>query len=115
MAGRQERFSAATLPPTHPLNDPHSLQHGKRFSFVEIISRDPGYAERTGALQGRITAAVLRAVFDEHWGTGLGGPNEAGRAGVRFLNVAEKQLIKEANQIWEGELGYPTAAHKLLL
>ena len=27
----------------------------ERFSFAEIISRDPGYAERAGALQGRVT------------------------------------------------------------
>ena len=90
-------------------------QHGARFSCVEIISRDPAYAERAGALQGRITADVLRAVYDAHWGTAPGGPNAAARGGVRFLNVAEKQLIKEANQLWQAELGYPMQDHKLLL
>ena len=95
--------------------DALKLQHGNRFSYVEIISRDPGYAEHVGALQGRITADVLRAVYDEHWGTSVSGPNEEARGGVRFLNVAEKQLIKEADKLWQFELGYPQQAHKLLL
>ena len=56
---------------------------------------------------------VLSLVFDEYWGTAIGGPNEAARAGVRFLAIAEKKLIRQTNRIWE-QLGYPMEGHKLL-
>ena len=52
-------------------------------------------------------------MFDEYWGTAIGGPNEAARDGVRFLAIAEKKLIRQTNSIWEHELGYPMD-HKLL-
>lgn len=83
-----------------------------QFSFVEIVSRDPDYAERVGALQGRVTAEAMRLVFDAYWGTDPDGPNASARSGVRYLNVAEKKLIKQTNRLW-AELGYPEEQHKL--
>lgn len=89
--------------------------HPDRFSFVEIFSRDPEWAEQTGSLTGRIDADVCRQVFDEYWGTAVGGPNEASRPNVRFQNVAEKALLKEADVMWEAELGYPKWSQRLCL
>ena len=48
----------------------------ERFEIVEIISQDPAYAAKAGALVGRITPEVLHAVFDSHWGTFVGGPQK---------------------------------------
>lgn len=89
--------------------------HPDRFSFVEIFSRDPEWAEQTGALQGRITPEVCRAVFDEYWGTYIGGPNEAARPNVRFQHVAEKQLLKQMDMMWGEQLGYPKQTQRLCL
>lgn len=91
------------------------IMHPKRFSFVEIFSRDPKHAEATGSLQGRVTADVCKLVFDQYWGTYIGGPNEAARPGVRFQNVAEKELLKEADKMWEKQLGYPKKTQRLCL
>ena len=60
-----------------------------------------------------VQGEVLSLVFDDYWGTAIGGPNEAARAGVRFLAIAEKKLIRQTNRIWE-QLGYPMEGHKLL-
>lgn len=89
--------------------------YSDRFSFVEIFSRDPEWAIQKGALQGRIDANVCRKVFDEYWGTQVGGPNEHCRPGVRFQNVAEKQLLKAADVMWTKELGYPKKTQRLCL
>ena len=91
------------------------VMHPERFSFVEIFSRDDEWADRVGALKGRITPDVCRQVFDQHWGTYVGGPNEAARPYVRFQTVAEKALLKEADKYWEVELGYPKWSQRLCL
>ena len=91
------------------------LMYPDRFSFVEIFSRDPEHAEATGSLQGRIDADVCKLVFDQYWGTYVGGPNEAARPGVRFQNVAEKELLKAADKMWEKQLGYPKKTQRLCL
>jgi ferredoxin-NADP reductase len=91
------------------------LMHPDRFSFVEIFSRDAEHAEATGSLQGRIDADVCKLVFDQYWGTYVGGPNEAARPGVRFQNVAEKELLKAADKMWEKQLGYPKKTQRLCL
>ena len=89
--------------------------HPERFSFVEIFSRDDEWADQIGALKGRITSDVCKEVFDQHWGTYIGGPFEAARPNVRFQNVAEKDLLKEADKYWETELGYPKWSQRLCL
>ena len=58
---------------------------------------------------------MCRQVFDQHWGTYVGGPNEAARPYVRFQTVAEKALLKEADKYWEVELGYPKWSQRLCL
>jgi ferredoxin-NADP reductase len=87
----------------------------ERFSFVEIFSRDDEWADQVGALKGRITPDLCKEVFDQYWGTYVGGPNEAARPHVRFQNVAEKALLKEADKYWETELGYPKWSQRLCL
>lgn len=78
-----------------------------RFSFVEIFSRDPEHAAATGAMQGRVTAEVLREVFDEYWvrhfsicgvSTGLSGCGCV-RAGV-WLCVCVRVVVGRTGEGW---------------
>lgn len=76
-------------------------EHGDRFVFAEILSRE----QKDGAMHGRINADVLAQVFDGTWLTGPGAENERDRDGVRFLTVGTKSMMKEADQMLQS-IGY---------
>jgi len=83
--------------------------HPERFTLTTILSRE----ERAGALFGRVSPAVLSSVFDQSWGTHIGGPNESSRSKVRFLSVGTKEMMKETDQMLQS-IGYPMPQHALL-
>ena len=65
------------------------------------------------ALHGRIDDKVLQTVFDEHWGTSIGGENECARKEVRFLPVGTKDMMRQT-EVLLAKIGYPMPEHALL-
>ena len=65
--------------------------HPQRFTYETILSRE----ERKDSRHGRVTSEVLADVFDGAWGTSRNGPNADRRAGVRFLTVGTKAMMRQ--------------------
>jgi len=74
-------------------------EHGDRFVFVEILSREV----KEGSMHGRITPNVMRKAFDGTWQTGAS--NEYSRGGCRFLTVGTKAMMVEADKMLQA-IGY---------
>ena len=92
-----------------------TIHSSLRWWSVRLTSASSPATQASGALQGRVDAAVCRAVFDQYFGTYVGGPNEAARPRVRFQNVGEKKVLKAMDRMWELELGYPKWSQRLCL
>lgn len=89
-------------------------QYGTRFKLVRIFSRDDAPADDRGmCLQGRISAEVLRHVFEEGWEIGEGGKHGSMRDSVRFVTVGTKPMMRDAN-IMLSAIGFPMPTHALL-
>jgi NAD(P)H-flavin reductase len=84
-------------------------EYEARFDFKEILSRE----KKENALHGRINPSVLREVFDGTWGTEPEGEMAHLRAGVRFLVVGTKEMMRETDKLL-ASIGYEQPTHALL-
>lgn len=87
-------------------------QRHKRLKVVYIFSRER--REIDNCLHGRVDAGVLQQVFDERWGTALGGKQEAKRSRVRFCITGTKEMIRATSALLKSELRYDMPKHALL-
>jgi NAD(P)H-flavin reductase len=95
-----------------------------RFRVVRMYSKEPrGAGSAAGSssavLHGRVSADVIRTVFEGTWkeeggsGEGGGGRHHFNRAATRFVTVGTKAMMKDLDAML-GSAGFPMPAHALL-
>ena len=101
------------------------LEEGRdRFRVVRMYSKEPREAgsvaglatgsaagSSSAALHGRVSADVIRTVFEDTWKEDGGG--YFNRAGTRFVTVGTKAMMKDLDAMLESA-GFPMPAHALL-